>query len=124
MVSKDILETQMLNATAYSHTVHLSKTQVSQMLESANTACFTVQFKTQISAQTIQQKLETTDQTNNRALAKELLEGREVTLVGHSVKSDCMLGRSYVIDLPSGGFKQVDHRTIQSFIFKNTKYIC
>ena len=26
-------------------------------------------------------------------------------LVAHSIKSDCMLGRSFIIDLATGGFK-------------------
>ena len=106
MVQKDILETQMLNASVYNKEVHMSKTMVSQMLESSNTACFTVQFRTQVNANTILQKLtQSSDQKDKRALAKELLSGKEHTLVGHSIKSDCMLGRSIVIDLATGGFK-------------------
>lgn len=35
------------------------------------------------------------------------------------------LGRSLVIDLNAGGeskFRQIDHRTIESIIFRNVKY--
>lgn len=46
-------------------------------------------------------------------------------IVGHLVKSEQLMGRSLVIDLnapASQNFRQVDHRTIQSIVFKNVKY--
>jgi hypothetical protein len=43
--------------------------------------------------------------------------------VGRVVQSECMLGRSLVVELGTNQFKQVDHRTITSLVFKNVKYI-
>ena len=46
-------------------------------------------------------------------------------MVCHMVEVENNLGRSLVIDLKADGdnkFRQVDHRTIESIIFKNTKY--
>ena len=33
------------------------------------------------------------------------------------------LGRSLIIDLPSGGYRTVDHRTIKWIVVKNVKYV-
>ena len=59
------------------------------------------------------------------SIAKELLQGEEVELIGHLVKSEQHMGRSLVIDLEAAApnnFRQVDHRTIQSIIWRNVKY--
>lgn len=54
-----------------------------------------------------------------------MLEGEQVELIGHLVKSEQHMGRSLVIDLEApapNNFRQVDHRTIQSIIWRNVKY--
>ena len=66
----------MYNASAFSQTVPLSKTKVSQILENANNTCFTVSFRTGVNAATMKEVLATkSDLTDTRGLAKELLEG-------------------------------------------------
>ncbi len=50
------------------------------------------------------------DLKNPKALAKDLLTGKESTIVGRLSKADGKLGRSLVIDLPTQGYRQVDHR--------------
>ena len=50
------------------------------------------------------------------------MQGKEHTIMARVVQSDCMLGRSLVIELGTNQFKQVDHRTISSVVFKNVKY--
>ena len=57
--------------------------------------------------------------------AKSTTEGEDCELVCHLLESDNKLGRSLVIDLNApakNNFRQVDHRTISSIIYKNVKY--
>jgi hypothetical protein len=42
---------------------------------------------------------------NPKVLAKELLSGKESTIVGRLSKADGKLGRSLVIDLPTQGYR-------------------
>ena len=59
-----------------------------------------------------------------KALAKELLTGQEKTLHAFLLgKSEKHLGRSLVRDLPTQGFRQVDHRTLKWLIIDNVKYL-
>jgi len=47
-------------------------------------------------------------------------------MICHLVKAENDLGRSTVIDLSSNSdnkFRQVDHRSIESLIIKNVKYV-
>ena len=57
-----------------------------------------------------------------RALAKEILAGKETTIIGRLSKADGKLGRSLVIDLPTQGYRQVDHRTLKWLLIRNVKY--
>lgn len=59
---------------------------------------------------------------DGKALAKEILSGKETTVIGHLSKTEGKLGRSLVIDLPSKGYRQVDHRTLKWLIIRNVKY--
>ena len=63
------------------------------------------------------------DKSKVKALSKELLEGKESRIVGRLSQAAGKLGRSLVIDLPTQGYRQVDHRTIKWLIIKNVKYI-
>lgn len=56
-ISRDVLETQMHNASVYSSEEKLSLTKVAQLLESANSACFTVCFNTKVDDKLIKEKL-------------------------------------------------------------------
>ncbi len=57
-----------------------------------------------------------------KQIAKEILTGKETTIVGYLSKGMGKLGRSLIIDLETKGFKNVDHRTIKWLIVKNVKY--
>ena len=60
-----------------------------------------------------------------KSLSKGIIEGEQVCLIGHLVKSEQHMGRSLIIDLQGSAehrFKQVDHRTIESIIIKNVKF--
>jgi len=55
-------------------------------------------------------------------LAKVALTGKECKLVGRLSRAEGKLGRSLVIDLPTQGYRLVDHRSLRWLIIKNKKY--
>ena len=57
-----------------------------------------------------------------KALAKELLTGRETKIIARLSNSEGKMGRSLVIDLSTGSYAQVDHRTLKYLIIDNIKY--
>ena len=63
-----------------------------------------MQFTTKVDEKTIKEKLQAAtdkDLKEAKSLAKELLAGKETTLVGRLSKAEGRLGRSLVIDLPT-----------------------
>ena len=63
------------------------------------------------------------DSKKMKSLAKEILVGRECQTVGRLSKAEGKLGRSLVIDLPTQGYRNVDHRTLNWLICDNVKYV-
>ena len=57
-----------------------------------------------------------------RELARECLAGQEHTLFARLSKAEGKLGRSLVVDLPTQGYRQVDHRSIKWIVIDNVKY--
>ena len=62
------------------------------------------------------------DKAKIKAISREILEGKETTIVGRLSKAMGKLGRSLIIDLPTQGYRLVDHRTLKWLIIKNVKY--
>ena len=125
VVSKDIAEKKMNAAGLFSSEEKLPVTKIGEILLRAGNTCFTVCFNTKIDEKAVKDRLAAAtaaELTNAKALSSEILKGKEVTIVGHLASTDGKLGRSLVIDLPTGTFKQVDHRTIKWLIFKDVKY--
>ena len=61
----------------------------------------------------------------DKALAKYLCDGKQVTMTCFKTKSEDDLGRSLVIDLAQEwgkGFRQIDHRTVEELIIYGVKY--
>lgn len=126
IVSKEIVESQMYSADIFSKEEKLSMTKVAKLLEEANSTCFTVTFTTKVDEKAVRDRLQAAtaaELKEPKALAKELLVGKQSTLTGRLSKADGKLGRSLVIDLPTQGYRQVDHRTIQSLVIKDVKYV-
>jgi len=119
----------MFNAAVFGSEEKLSLTKVANILEEAKTTCFTVCFNSKVDEKSAKDKLsaltagDLSDKAKLTAVAKDLLVGKEVTLVGHLHTSQGKLGRSLVVDLSNGLFKQVDHRTIKWLIIRNVKYV-
>ena len=62
------------------------------------------------------------DKTKALELAREILLGKESTIVGRLNGGANNLGRSLITDLNTKGFALVDHRTLKSIIINNVRY--
>ena len=126
-ISKDIIEYEMHNSSVHATEEKIPLTQVATKLAEANSKCFTVCFTCKVNEKDVKEKLsgmsEKEIKSKAKELSKELLLGHEKTLVGRLSKAEGKFGRSLVIDLPSEGFRQVDHRTIKWLIIDNVKYV-
>lgn len=126
VISKDILEHEMYNASVYTKEERLPLTQIVKLLKEANSVVFTVNYNLKVDDKLVKEKLSKLTQkelSDPKALAKELLSGNEKTLVGRLSKTEGKLGRSLVVTLPEKFYGQIDHRTINWMILKNIKYI-
>jgi hypothetical protein len=107
-VSRDILEYEMYNANVYASEEKISLTQMAELLEQANTTCFTVCFTAKVDEAVVRERLANctkAELAEGKALAKEILSGKETTIIGRLSKADGKLGRSLVIDLPTQGYR-------------------
>lgn len=129
-MSKELLET-MYSAQHYAKEVALNMTGLAELLQSVQDHAFTVVFKKQATEENAMQALLSADNATFSdakklsQLAKQIITGQDCTMTCHMVQVENNLGRSLVIDLKAAGenkFRQVDHRTIDSIIFKNTRY--
>ena len=118
----------MKNASVFKDEETLPLTKVATKLTEANSTAFTVSFTCKVKDDAVKQKLTNLDtkdvksDADAKALAKELLTGRETKIVGRLSNSEGKMGRSLVIDLKTGGYAQVDHRTLKYLIIDNTKF--
>jgi len=119
----------MYNASVFASEEKLSLTKVAKLLEDARTTCFTVCFNAKVDEKAVREKLESLSAANLKdkakvaEISKEILVGKETIIIGRLSKSMGKLGRSLVIDLPTEGFRQVDHRTLKWLTIKNVKYV-
>ena len=89
--------------------------------------CIKVCFTCKPNEKKVQEKLNALaaapgDAAAAKSLVKECLTGSESTLTCRLSKTEGKLGRSTVIDVPSQGYRQVDHRTIKWIVMANVKY--
>ena len=128
MIDKSILRDEMENANLWGSEERVSMTDLATIMTLADNMCFQVCFNCKADEKSVMEKLKAIkakpqDAAAAKALAKDCLKGREQTLICRLSKSEGKLGRSLVIDLVSGSFKQIDHRTIQWIVCNNVKYI-
>lgn len=131
-ISNGIVENEMYSANQVKLTKKVSRTQLVEILEKAGDTVFTVTFYKQPTEKRICELLKSFDFTNatkadRKTLAKNFLHGEYRTLIGYLVHTEPKTGRSQVVDLeiPKGTYNRrlIDHRTLESIIIKNTKYI-
>ena len=117
----------MNNAEVFGKEEKLPLTKVVKILKQAHSTAFTICFNCKVDEKEVADKFKglSRDQFKDaKTLAKEVLLGKEKTVVGRLSKTEGNLGRSLVVGLDA--FRQyasVDHRTIKWLIFKNVKYI-
>jgi hypothetical protein len=129
-MSKELLET-MYSADHFEREIPLNMTGLAELLQNVQDNVFTIEFQKQASESNAIQALTDADTAcfkdpkKMKDLAKQLISGQPCKMTCHMVQVENNLGRSLVIDLNADSdnkFRQVDHRTIESIIFKNVKY--
>ena len=124
--------TKMHSADHFAREQQCTMTELAQLMEDARDSVMTVTFRKKLNGDNIAAKLQAANHSSLASgkamdsLVKDVLEGELCTMVCHVASNEPMLGRSTVIDLnqPEGqGFRQVDHRSIQSVIMRNVKYV-
>ena len=127
-ISKDIMEYEMNNANVFENEEKLPLTKIATKLTEANNTAFTACFTSKVDEKAVKEKLsmckatDLKDEAAAKALAKELLLGRERTITGRLSKAEGKMGRSLIIDLNTNGYGQIDHRTLKWLIIDNVKY--
>jgi hypothetical protein len=137
-ISNGIIEEGCYSASQYSTTVELTRTELIEALSKVGDTVVTVNYHTQPKVEDINDAIESANKgkiipiKELKKVVKEAYKGRERTLVGYLIKVETGFGRSMFIDLEADASKstpdwdsrirQVDHRTLNWFICKNTLY--
>jgi len=138
-IDKDLV-LEMYSASQYQIEKSITRTEVNNILANIGQQIFTVNFNKQVKQDDIKNKLLTAikDEEGNpltyeqiekhlKIISKELNKGEERTLIGYLLEINNEMGRSSAIDLEiergQNRLRQIDHRTINYLIFKNTKYL-
>jgi hypothetical protein len=132
VISDDIIQNEMYSSVHYEEEEKVTRTELAGILEDAGNKVFSATFRKKVNQKAFAERLrdlemETID--NKRKLnkyVKEMLQGSEIQMTAYLAKSEPKLGRSLVIGLDIEGpnkFRQVDHRGMESIIFKNKRYI-
>ena len=125
-------------STQFEKTENISRTALAEMLMSARDAIVVVDFNKQATADTVHAKLTEADGSKvTKKMLAGLLKGESRTMTGYVIGAEPILGRTIMIDLEKKKVlsktkdgvewdsrqRQVDHRTLNSVIYKNVKYI-
>lgn len=103
-VSKDILE-GMYSADHYKREAPMNMTMLAELLQTVKDHIFTVTFKKQPTEDNAIEAIKNTDKANFKLdqtlkkLAKEVVTGKDCTMICHLLEVENNLGRSLVIDL-------------------------
>lgn len=126
-IDKCLFNETMENACVWDEEEKLSLTNIATKMTEANNMAFQVCFNTKPSEKKVMEDLQELKAAPKGAkvkeLAKQCLSGHENTMICRLSKAEGKLGRSLVIDLPTQGYRQVDHRSIKWLVIDNVKYI-
>ena len=132
IMSKDLLVKDAWSGDHFSREVKTSMTELASILIQCKDTIFTVSFKKKVDSSNVEEELkriqndigDLSDASSIKQLTKSVTEGQLSVITGYLSDTENNLGRSLIIDLNAKGipFRQVDHRTIEWIIFKNTKY--
>lgn len=132
VISSDIVKNEMYSSVHFGEEEKVTRTELAGILEDAGNKVFSATFRGKVNEKNVAQLIENLDMEtlqNRRKLnkyVKEMLQGKQTNITAHLARSEPKLGRSLVIGLDIEGsnkFRQVDHRGMESIIFKNKKYI-
>ena len=132
VISEDIVQNEMYSSVHFAEEEKVTRTQLAEVLEDAGNKVFSAIFRGKVSEKNAAEMINGLDMEtllSSRKLnkfVKEMLKGKEIQMTAHLAKSEPKLGRSLVIGLDIAGpskFRQIDHRGMESIIFKNKKYI-
>ena len=126
-IDKEIMRDEMHNANVWDQEQPMTITALAEKLANANNMCFQVCFTTKPNDKKVQELLQELkappkDAAAIKELAKQCITGNETTLICRLSKAEGKLGRSLVVELPTQGYRQVDHRTIKWIVIDNVKY--
>ena len=126
-MSRDLLERDCWSADHFEREVTCSMTELANVLSKCRGTVFTVGFRKQLSAKSIEQKLNdiSDKELEDQETLKSLIQPESCELTGHLIEADNQLGRSVIVALnkpADNNVRQVDHRSIDYIIFRNVKY--
>ena len=126
-MARNIMETEMNSGLVYDSEQKVTRTEILEKMMTAGESVMTVNFNKKIDQDFIKQKLQGVNakKADFKKLSKEISKGQETSMTCFLLKQENGLGRSTVIDLNAAykwGFRQIDHRTVNSMILKNVKY--
>jgi len=130
VVDRCIIEAEMESASDYGREQTLAQTALAEVFQKTGKDLFTVCFQKKLKVDDVASQLagvgfsDLDTSRGRRELAQRLLQGEERIMKGYRIKIENGLGRSLVMDLEKQEPRLVDHRTVQWFIWKGTKYQC
>lgn len=133
-VSKSIISEGYYSADQYDKEESVTRTELIEIFSRCWGAVFTVEFKKQPKQTEINKviaSMQGETVAKQKKAIKEAMSGEHRKMVGYLTSTETGFGRSMCIDLKKekgngkwdGRIVQVDHRSIESLIFKNVKYV-